>query len=164
MTEIDQNTGLPALPEEGMFFRVTMDGVQLRRKLPDSEWQDASNLFYTGKPENTQDSEYRVTERSHPRWFRTYVTTTIERRRINQSEILAVAKTAKTGKKNVRHDPYTRDPILDHIYNPITREDLPRLAQEALDKYLAKEEQRSLLGDYPPKRFDLDSASPAPVD
>lgn len=136
--EIDDATGLPALPE-GFFWRVNEVSVEIRKRLPDSEWGPIYahwGGWSTYQPSGTGESEERTKEVTvyKKRFLRKPLKTLeleYEYREINRSEV--VEKIA------------TLDPR-------ITRENLLDLCREAVEAM----EARKLYGDYPPKTLNRD--------
>lgn len=125
MSEIDEATGLPVLPD-GYFWRVRDYTVEIRRNLPPGPWYRES---YYGEPQTSGDFEKRVRTVGR-RWPRKPLIE-VESRVVNRSEaVWAVAGEV------------------------VTRDNLLSLARSALADWEDALAREALLGDYPPKRFE----------
>lgn len=139
---------LPELNDPDLYFRVNLRSVELRKHLPDTEWSE--NLCLGGGRQGIcEEREILSVSR---RWFVTQHITKTEYRYVNVSVSLGAAYT------ELEREYTDQRGVTQRTYREITRKDIPVLAQKALQEYEDDLERKSLLGDYPPKRFEVDDS------
>lgn len=130
---INPETGLPALPEPDLFYRVNKRSVDIRRRYPDSDWFGIyDRLFDEGGLDSKQ--EQRTTHEPIPRkWVNFWL----------------------GGYREVGQIRFVERSLLEARYEEElpTVDNLLVLAEEALKIYNQKKINESLYGDYPPKKF-----------
>ena len=138
MTTIDEATGLPALPE-GMFWRIDEHCVHIMRRGEWSEWSDTKR-------------------------FGGYWCDYDERKTVKSKGVIFIRKEEVTEYRFRELDSVhlvkfgTRDEYGALIEeDPVTPENVVERCQEVLAAYNEKVEREALYGDYPPKKFDLES-------
>lgn len=152
---IDNNTGLPELPE-GYFWRIAKSSVSIQKKLPDTEWRLrgwsdvlSRGVEYRERPEEKTVKAFGIFPRKE-------TVITYEVRYVNRSEEVVSVDTELSGEifpskeqalEFARRGASIPNPV--ELRKDITRADVLPMCEKALEKW----DVRKILGDYPPMKW-----------
>ena len=147
IAEIDETTGLPVLPE-GHFWRVERNALRIMRSEPASEWSGWASGSGSNYGEYSAWGVEHRTRQEPRRWPRKPVTLIEYRTRRAARNVDVVVNRYGEWVWEFRAWRCVEP-------DPITAENLHERALETLVGWRFDQAVDALLGDYPPKRFEV---------